>query len=454
MIRGMIFIGVLLIVAAGGSALWWFANDGTEVQATRAARGAIREFVDERGKTRLAEPTLITMPFSARIEEIQFEEGQAVRAGEIVARVSRDDLAEELAEAQATVQRLEASLVESADISVEKTAKRQAELYVESMKATVAAAEAKLRADKSQLAYAETFLGRIQRLVPAGAETEDDLERARVAQVESEVAYRQDVLTLESQKSLQAATSLLPQMMSEYILRKGLSTEVLVQQRNEARARLRLAELRQARGTMVSPIDGVVLERAVRDEQLVPGGTLLLRIGRLESLEVETDVLSSDAGRIRPGCDVEIYGPAVGDGFANGVVQRVFPAGFTKISSLGVEQQRVVVIVQFREGALEPLLRERHLGVDYRVRVRIVTDHKEDALVVARSTLFRNGRGEWSVYVVRDQRARLKVVRVGLINDEHAEILDGLQAEDPVIVAPENGLFDGARVRPIFRESA
>ena len=96
---------------------------------------------------------------------------------------------------------------------VEKTAKTQADLFVESMNANVAAAEAKLRADKSRLEYAETFLGRVQRLVPIGAETEDDLELARLAQVEKEVAYRQDVLTLESQKALQAATLLMPKLL-------------------------------------------------------------------------------------------------------------------------------------------------------------------------------------------------------------------------------------------------
>ena len=454
MIRWIIIILIVVGAAAVGVAAWRLTSSGIPVQATRAKLGPIRQFVDERGKTRLPEPVLITMPFAGRIEEIPLSEGQVVRQGEVVARVSPKDLAEEVAEALAAVERLEASLIETSDVSLEKTAKAQADLFVESMNANVAAAEAKLRADKSRLEYAETFLGRVQRLVPIGAETEDDLELARLARVEKEVAYRQDVLTLESQKALQAATLLMPQLLTEYMIRKRLAADVLTKQKSEAQARLQIAQLRQTRGTIVSPIDGVVLQRAIRDAQFLSGGTMLLRLGQLDSLEVETDVLSSDAGRIRPGCQVEIYGPAIGDNPAAGVVERVFPTGFTKISSLGVEQQRVTVIVRFDDGELAPLLRERHLGVDYRVRVRMITDQKEETLVVARSALFRDGKGEWAVFVIRHDRVVLQTVDVGLMNDGQVEILGGLDAGDVVVVAPENGLSDGTRVAPTLREDA
>ncbi len=453
MIRWMFILSTVVAATLAVAATWWSVTRGAPVQATRVERGSIRQFVDERGKTRLPEPVLITMPFSGRIEEIQLGEGQAVRQGDVVAQVSPEDLAEEVAEAVAVVERLEASLVETADVSVEKTAKNQADLYVESMQSTVAAAEAKLRAAKSQLDYAETYLGRVQRLIPAGAETEDDLERAKLAQIESEVAYRQDVLNLESQKALQAATVLMPQMLIEYMVRKGLSADVLNKQKSEAQARLRAARLRQQRGTMVSPCDGVVLERSVRDAQYLSGGTVLLRLGQLEALEVETDVLSSDAGRIRAGCAAEIYGPAIGDAPVAGVVHQVYPAGFTKISSLGVEQQRVTVIVRFAPGVLPPLLHERNLGVDYRVRVRMITDQQQDAMVVSRSALFRNADGAWTVFVIRAGRARLQEVEVGLMNDEQVEIIAGLQPSETVIVAPENGLTDGTRVQVARRDN-
>jgi HlyD family secretion protein len=454
MIRWIFTILIVVAVTAIGAAVWWLNSNGTPVQATRARLGPIRQFVDERGKTRLPEPVLITMPFAGRIEEISLSEGQVVRKGEVVARVSTKDLVEEVAEAVAAVERLAASLIESSDVSVETTAKTQADLYVKSMNANVAAAEAKLLAAKSRLEYAETFLGRVQKLVPSGAETEDDLELARLAHVEKQVAYRQDVLALESQQALQAATLLMPQLLTEYMTRKRLAADVLVKQKSEAEARLRIAKLRQTRGTIVSPIDGVVLQRAILDSQFLLGGAMLLRLGQLDALEVETDVLSGDAGRIRPGGMVEIYGPAIGESPAAGVVERVFPTGFTKISSLGVEQQRVTVIVRFDDGELAPLLHERNLGVDYRVRVRMITDQEEETLVVARSALFRNATGQWAVFAISHDHVELQTVEVGLMNDEHVEIRSGLNNGDAVVIAPENGLIEGAHVAPTFRDDA
>ena len=145
---------------------------------------------------------------------------------------------------------------------------------------------------------------------------------------------------------------------------------------------------------MTSPVDGVILERAISNEQYLTGGTTLLRIGELDHLEVETDILSEDVVRVRQGHVVEIYGPAVGGGAGegvSGVVHRIYPTGFTKISSLGVEQQRVTVIIRFADGVLDQLRGERNIGVDYRVRVRIFTAEQPDTLLVARSALFRLG---------------------------------------------------------------
>ena len=150
MIRWIITILIVVTVAASGGALWWFTTNGTPVQATRAKLGPIRQYVDERGKTRLPEPVLITMPYAGQIEAIRLSEGEAVGKGEVIARVSPQDLAEEVAEARAVVERLEASLIETSDVSVEQIAKTQADLAVKSMTASVAAAEAKLLADKRE----------------------------------------------------------------------------------------------------------------------------------------------------------------------------------------------------------------------------------------------------------------------------------------------------------------
>lgn len=130
-----------------------------------------------------------------------------------------------------------------------------------------------------------------------------------------------------------------------------------------------------------------------------------------------------------------------------GRVSRIEPRGFTKVSSLGVEQQRVLVIVDFDPDVLEQFAADGYtLGVGYRLQVRVITDTHENAVVVPRSALFRGTGDRWQVFVVHGNRARLADVRIGLLNDHEVEIVGGISANDIVVIAPETDLLDGARV--------
>jgi HlyD family secretion protein len=192
-----------------------------------------------------------------------------------------------------------------------------------------------------------------------------------------------------------------------------------------------------------------VLERAVTNEGQVPVGTVLLRIGRWEDLEIEADVLSQDVVRVKPEQRVGVHGPAIGVDPAVAKVTRIYPAGFTKTSSLGVEQQRVKVIMKFEPEDLTRLREQNDLGVHYRVRVRIYTAEASGTLVIPRSALFRGSKNDWRVFVIRGGRAHLQAVKVGLSNDEWAEITSGLAEGDQVILAPETNLGEGQSVRAI-----
>jgi len=202
----------------------------------------------------------------------------------------------------------------------------------------------------------------------------------------------------------------------------------------------------RGRAELYSPVDGVVLAREISNERHIPAGTDLLKIGRLEDLEVVAEVLSQDVVNVKVGDPVELYGPAIGPEPAKGVVSRIFPAGFTKVSSLGVEQQRVKVIVQLDSEDLQRLLVEQGLGVDYRVRVRIITARKENSLLVPRSAVFRGEEGNWQVYTISDGRAQRSTIQIGLHNDRLVEVTGGLGEGDWVVLAPESGLEPGQRL--------
>jgi HlyD family secretion protein len=422
---------------------------GIPVDAVPAARGPIREYVDEEGKTRLPRTYLITMPFDGRIAPIELEAGDSVAEGQVVARVVPEDLDVEVAEAEAAVARLEASIRENEDTRVERTVLQQSRQYVDSMDRTVEAGRERVKAGEAKMTFADRELTRSRNLRERNAASLQELNRAELDAVQADVDYRQDVLIARALESLRAATALLPTAVEQYIARKELRVPVLRQEKAEAEARLRQVRLRQRRGTMASPVSGVVLRRDITNERRLAAGASLLEIGRLDDLEVEAEVLSQEAIRIAPGQPVDLYGPAVGATHARGTVRRVEPSGFTKVSSLGVEQQRVIVAVTIHPSDSARLRAEGRLGVGYRLQVRITTSANPDALVVPRSALVRGPGGGWRIHVVRDGRARAQVVRVGLMNDERAEITSGLREGELVIPVPESDLADGVRVRPI-----
>lgn len=436
------------IVASAAVVLGMTLSPGVPVEVARATPGAIRQFIDERGKTRLPETTLLTMPYNGRIESIEVVEGTPVQKDQVLARVVPLDLELNVRQSSAVVERLEAALTENAFQALEQTALKQADQFVASMESTVQAARARVDSGKARLDYTEKNLARISGLYEKKAVSQDDFERATLDNIQAGVEYRQDKLVYTAMQAAQAATNLLPTMVKQYIERKNLTGAVLEKQRAEAEAQL--AEVREAqrRGTMTSPIDGVVLQRAITNERYLAAGTTLLELGRLEDMEVEADVLSVEVVNAYEGCPVEIYGPAIGEPLAHGTIKRIYPAGFTKISSLGVEQQQVKVIVSFDPDDLARLRQQRHLGVGYQVRVRIITADRSQVLTVPRSALFRGLDGHRQLYAVQDGRAQMREVQAGLINDEQVEITGGLASGDLVIVAPESNLRSGQRVEP------
>ncbi len=425
------------------------ATSGVPVEARTVERGTVREFVDERAKTRLPETQLITMPFAGRVADEplgQLHEGMAVQTGDVLARIMEVDLQLSLDEAIASVNQLAARIDENADVSIENIVQRQSQEFVKAMTNSVSAALAQVAASQAKLTYEEKNLQRIKQLLPSRAKTEDDLDQAELRHKEAAVDNAQDRFVHEAMLAMQIATNLMPDMVGHYIRRKQLTGKVLDQEKLAAESRLAETRLQAERGVMRSPVDGVILARHETNERFLAAGTVLLEIGRLEDLEVEAEILTLDVVKAKQGDPVKIYGPAIGAKPARGTVARIYPAGFTKISSLGVEQQRVIVVIRFEPEDLARLRQQGGLGVGYRVRAEITTAEKSNVLSAPRSALFRAVDGTWQVFVVRGGVARLQRVEVGLINDEQVEIVAGLSEGERVVVAPESHLSDGARV--------
>jgi HlyD family secretion protein len=188
-----------------------------------------------------------------------------------------------------------------------------------------------------------------------------------------------------------------------------------------------------------SPVRGRVLRISEVSERVVPAGASLVEIGDPSRLEVVVDLISSDAVRVHAGDPMWIEG--WGGGGLRGRVRRVEPSGFTKVSALGVEEQRVNVIGDFTEPAIG-------LGDRFRVQIRIAVWQSPSVLRVPGSAVFRHGEG-WAVYVVEASRARLREVELGHRTPFEAEVLKGIAGETVVIRDPNDRVQDGVRVRTV-----
>lgn len=186
-----------------------------------------------------------------------------------------------------------------------------------------------------------------------------------------------------------------------------------------------------------APISGRVLRVLEKSERILPAGTPLIEIGNQASVEIVVDVLSTEAAQIRPGANVLVTNESAAEPL-KARVRVVEPQAFTKVSALGVEEQRVNIVADF-------LTKDANLGDNYRVDVRIIVWQADDVLKIPSSALFRE-REKWNVFVVEGGNARRREVKIGHQNSSESEVLEGLTAGEIVILHPPNQLADGASV--------
>ncbi|MHC4208641.1 MAG: efflux RND transporter periplasmic adaptor subunit [Planctomycetota bacterium] len=444
--KWILIVVVIIVVVA---AVYASTTVSQLVDTAAARRGTVSAFVEERATTRLPRTYRITMPIDGRILPIELKEGDGVRVGEIVAQIELSDLDTAVQMAEARVRRLQARIVENNDTRIELSTIRELDSVLESVDRSVEASQAQTEAAKARETYRVTDHQRKKDAFADNAASRKELDEAELAEIESRVDYRADVLALRALEAIREATQIWPLQVNQMIEKKALAEAVLRHELVEAEAALDQARRDRDRAQVRSPVDGIVMRRAVSNLRMLPAGELLLEIGRLDELEIEVEVLSQEAVDITPGDPVDVIVPTVRHEPLQGTVSRVEPRGFTKISSLGVEQQRVLAIVAFDAEALSRFRAEGYsMGVGYRLRVRIFTDAHEDAVAVPRSALFRGPEDRWQAFVVRNGRARKVDLDIGLLNDVEGEVLGGLDAGDEVVLAPDADLHDGARVRP------
>ncbi len=431
---------ILVVVVLIAIIVWASSRPALTVVVVQPQRQTVRAFVEEQAVTELPQDYLISMSIAGWLEPILLREGDPVAAGQVVARLETFDLADRVRQAEQRLTELQVQIAETADHRLEENALVETEATVKAIDETVAAAEAKLEAAKATLDFTQSEVKRLSDLGETGSAADRELRQVELEFRKAQADYRSDVLELAALKTISAVSYIGPKFIRDYIDRKTFKTDTWKSQLEQARAELEIARRNLQRAEVRSPIDGVVLHRHQTRRQFLAAGTPLLTVGRLDEIEVHVEVLTERATRIVPGDPVEIYGEALPDGPIAGSVARVFPAGFKKISSLGVEQQRVKVAVKLDQ-------RPERLGVGFRVHVRVFYDEAADALTLPRTCLFRGPRSGWQVMLVRNGVTELGAVEVGLMNEDLVQIVSGVTASDTVVSHPSREISPGLRVR-------
>ena len=391
-LAGLVIAGVLV---------WALLPQPIEVEVASVTRGAFRKTVDEDGKTRVRERYIVSAPLAGRLLRVELKPGATVEVGTLLA-----------------------TLVPSAPTLFDTRTERELTERVGATEAELLRANAAVERAHVALDQANADVVRASQLAGQGFTSRESLERVQRA------------VELKA-KELKIA-----------------EFDAHVAEHQVAQARAAQSRARQETGggaggqrwQIRSPVAGRVLRVVQESEAVLPVGAPILELGDPQDLEVVVDVLTADAAAIRPGADVALDHGGNARPLA-GRVRLVEPAAFTKISALGVEEQRVNVVIDF----VAPPEEWQNLGDAHRVDARIVVENRADAVTVPLGALFRRD-GSWAAFVLADGRARLRTVQVGPRGGQRAVVDAGLEPGEPVIVYPSDAVHDGGRVRT--REAA
>jgi HlyD family secretion protein len=390
----LVLFGLLLVAGL----VYSFLPRPVAVDITTASRGDMRVTVDEDGKTRVKDRYVVSSPLNGRVDRITLRAGDLVDSGKT----------------------LLAALTPADPALVDARTRAEIDARINSALASRKRAVAQMERAQTSLAQVQNELVRLRRAAISKGVSQQELD---------------DAIYKEKSNERELTSANFSMQVAEFELE--LAKAALVRTRLVSPG-----DPDPQRLDIFSPINGRVLKVHQESSANVTPGQKLLELGDPAELEMEIDVLSADAVKIKPGAKVliEHWG---GDRPLTGRVRVVEPSGFTKVSALGVEEQRVWVIVDFED----PPEKRASLGDGYRVEVRIIIWEGQDVLKVPSGALFRHADG-WAVFVVEEGQAVLRPVQVGRGNGLETQIVSGLRDGDQVILHPSDKIKAGAAVVP------
>lgn len=435
------YLILVALIAIAAVVLWlMLRRPPLEVETAPVVRREVREVIQEDAETRLPRTYTVDMPLSGTVSRIALDPGDHVEKGQVLATIDVYDTEQEaqnlksqIAQANARIQGVETTKPKPEDI---RAAKVRAEQAADSVKI----AQQNLETAKTNLADARRELKRQQNLFEKNIVSKRAVENAEVRVQNLEQELQRMRAAVEGAQKEQRAAQLEAVSIEESVNDNEYLRDVYQAQIEGLEASLSALRNNINKAEIRAPLTGTVLERRVEGGVFLPAGSPLLTLGDLNNVELQIDVLSEEAPRASIGDPVEISGRALRGKTVVGRVSQIYPSGFSVISALGVEQQRVRVIAQFDNSKLQ--LRP---GTD--VDAGIITAVSKNTLAVPERAVFRRENQNY-VFAVKEGRAILTPVEVGLRSEEWAEIIEGLNEGDIVITEHSVELENGAKVQP------
>lgn len=385
-------IAILLL----GALTWLFRSQPVAVDLSEVRQGALQVTISDEGEARVRDVFVVSAPVAGLMRRGELKAGDHVTPNQTV------------------IARLEPSV----PMFLDQRAAAEARAGADAANAATKFAQAQLHRAEAEREFAQSELQRLRALASRQSISQNDLDAAERRAKTATAAVAEGNANLRMRES-------------EYA---------------QARARLLNPSKTSAAAkdcdcvVVYSPVSGSVLRVLQESEAVVAAGTPILEIGDPAEMEVQVDLLSEDAVRVRAGQRVLIEGWG-GPGTLTAVVRRVEPFAYTKVSALGIEEQRVNVLIDL----VEPRERWRRLGHGYRVQPRIVVWETDAAIQVPQSALFRDGE-QWAIFAVEKDVARLRHVTIGQRSDTHVQIVSGATPGERIVMHPNDRIEDGTRI--------
>ncbi len=416
------------------------------VDVAEVRRDNVQVTVDEEGETRIRKRYLVSAPVAGRLARIKLDEGDRVTEGDIIAQIDPLSLESDVREAQARLRQWQAEKKGVETQRPKQEAIAQGEARIRAVVAKQREAEAKVERARADLDQANRDRDRNRQLHADGVISRQSKERAELEAITKTRALEAEERIVDS-----AAAEVITAQEALAILRAEQQDPDYLIDVYDARIASVEAELAKLtddanRANITSPINGYVFRVNLESAKYVEAGTQLLELGNPQDLEIVVDLLSSDAVKVKPGATMllEHWG---GESTIQAKVRYIEPSAFTKVSALGVEEQRVNVVADFVD-------LEIPLGDRYRVETKTVVWSKDDVLVIPLSALFRckpgNNRvlsNNWCTFVVENNKARKRQIKVSQRSNFEAVIEDGLQVREKVILHPTEQIQIGTKVK-------